>query len=78
MAFYKYTEVMHRSSDAAFDRILESGAYAPWPGIYRCEPCGREVAIAAADHALPTENHHQHRPDQGPIRWRLVVSHGRN
>jgi hypothetical protein len=24
---------------------------------------------------LPPQNHHQHQPSQGPIRWRLVVTH---
>lgn len=76
MALYKYRDFIEPSSDAAFDQVCEPGTAAPWPGIYRCEGCGHEIAIAQG-HMLPPQNHHQHTYQQGRIRWRLVVSHRR-
>ena len=73
MALYKYSNFLRQTDDPAFDRISEPGSFAPNPGIYQCEVCGLEIAIAA-QHSLPPQNHHQH-PQYQPIRWRLVVSH---
>jgi hypothetical protein len=74
MAIYKYEEYVSKSSADAFDSSLEPGTHATWPGIYKCEVCGHEIATAA-NHVLPSQNHHQHAAGAGPIRWRLVVSH---
>jgi hypothetical protein len=74
MALYKHTAFVDHSDDSAFDKLVEPGAAAPWPGIYRCHGCGHEIAIAAS-HTLPPQNHHQHLPGQGRIQWRLIVSH---
>jgi len=74
MALYKYREYMEHSEDQAFDRVLAHSVAAPWPGIYRCPGCGREIGIAQG-HVLPPQNHHQHRPEQGAVRWQLVASH---
>jgi hypothetical protein len=74
MALYKYSVFMQASNDAAFDQLNQPGTIAPWPGIYRCHACGHEIAIAAG-HILPPQNHHQHAYGQGPINWRLIVSH---
>jgi hypothetical protein len=74
MALYKYGQFIGTSSDEAFDKILQPSTAATWPGIYRCEGCGHEIAIAQG-HTLPPQNHHQHTSSQGSIRWRLVVSH---
>ncbi len=74
MALYKYPQVLELSDHAAFDQILPPGSPAPYSGIYRCEGCGHEIAEIQG-RPLPPQNHHQHQPSQGPIRWRLVVTH---
>jgi hypothetical protein len=74
MALYKYQQYISLSDHAAFDGSHSPGTSAPYPGIYRCTGCGREIATAAG-HALPPQNHHTHTSTQGPIMWRLIVSH---
>jgi hypothetical protein len=74
MALYKYGAYIEISQDAAFDQLNTPSTSAPWPGIYRCHACGHEIGIAQG-HTLPPQNHHQHTLAQGPIQWRLVVSH---
>ena len=41
-------------------------------GIYRCRNCGDEVTCNKGD-PLPPQNHAQHNPSAGNIRWELVV-----
>ncbi len=72
MALYKYGDRLTHSQDAAFDATHNPGVDAPYPGIYRCTSCGDEIAIAG-DHTLPPQNHRQHNPANGPIKWQLVV-----
>ena len=72
MAFYKYAQVLQQHNDGSFDWVLEPATATPYSGIYRCEGCGHE-AISTFNHPLPPQNHHQHGPSQGRIRWRLVV-----
>jgi hypothetical protein len=73
-ALYKDARYLQQSNDRAFDEIHEPGMATPHSGIYRCEGCGR--CITSVDpYSLPPQNHHQHTPQQGRIRWRLVVSH---
>lgn len=72
MALYKNGNVLTHSTDIAFDMTHSPGAQAPHPGIYRCTSCGDEIAIAGG-HVLPPQNHAQHRPSAGPIKWQLVV-----
>ena len=74
MALYKYPEFLAKSTHDAFDGIHHPGQDAPYPGIYRCVGCGKEIALAVG-HKLPPQNHHTHTPAQGSIRWQLVVSH---
>jgi hypothetical protein len=74
VALYKYPQILTQSQSGAFDQIHDPGGAAPYPGIYRCDGCGREIAIAR-DNTLPPQDHHQHSLQQGSIRWRLVVSH---
>lgn len=73
-AIYKYDQFIRKSDHNAFDEIHDPGVSAPYPGIYRCEGCGNEIA-AALSHSLPPQTHHQHTAAHGKIRWRLVVSH---
>lgn len=72
MALYKHAVFLTQSNDVAFDQIHLPGVATPVSGIYRCEGCGREIV---SEHArpLPPQNHHQHTPAQGAIRWRLIV-----
>jgi hypothetical protein len=74
MALYRDARFLTISDDQAFDSSLEPSTSAKWPGIYRCRVCGHEIAIAQG-HTLPPQNHHQHGPGLGPIRWQLIVSH---
>ncbi|MGF6779341.1 hypothetical protein P3T21_004570 [Paraburkholderia sp. GAS334] len=41
-------------------------------GIYCCSGCKREITSSKGDR-WPPQNHHQHEPGQGPIRWTLSV-----
>jgi hypothetical protein len=72
MADYKYASILELSNDEVFDLLYRPATAAPYSGIYRCEECGREAA-SIKDKELPSQNHHQHRPNQGPILWRLIV-----
>jgi hypothetical protein len=72
VAFYKYAEHLVHSDDTTFDVIYQPGNAPPHSGLYRCEGCGQEIA-ANAGSPLPPQNHHQHKPGQGDIRWRLLV-----
>jgi hypothetical protein len=72
MARYKYDKHLSKSDDTAFDKLYKPGEHILNPGIYRCEGCGKEIAHNVGE-PLPPQNHHQHDPAQGGIRWRLVV-----
>lgn len=72
MALYKHGQQLAQSQHQAFDALLTPGTTAANAGVYRCAVCGDEIGIAK-DHTLPPQNHHQHPPGHGPIRWRLLV-----
>jgi hypothetical protein len=74
MALYKYSQYLSKSDHSAFDGSHAPGISAPYPGIYRCTGCGKEIATAAA-HTLPPQTHHTHTAAQGRIAWQLTVSH---
>jgi hypothetical protein len=74
MALYKYPSILQQSTHQAFDVLHEPGALAPYSGVYRCEGCGHEI-VEVRLRPLPPQNHHQHAYNQGPIRWRLIVTH---
>jgi hypothetical protein len=73
MAYYKYSAFLTASNHELFDQLMSPGTTAPHSGIYRCEGCGQEGACNYST-PLPPQNHHQHSPAQGSIRWRLVVA----
>ena len=73
MAVYKHAHYLIQDNSAAFDQIHPAGTATPYSGIYRCEGCGRND-VSTEGHPLPPQNHHQHSPQQGAIRWRLVVA----
>ena len=72
MALYKSSTYLTQSSDDAFDKIYAPGSQTPHSGIYRCEGCGFEIVSEGAK-PFPPQNHHQHSPSQGSIRWRMIV-----
>lgn len=72
MARYKYPQFLSHSENSAYDALCAPGTAANNAGIYRCAVCGDEIGIAKG-HTLPPQNHHQHDPGKGPIRWQLLV-----
>lgn len=72
MALYKYDQNLNKSDDAAFDTTHSPGANTPHSGIYRCINCGDEVASNAGN-PLPPQNHKQHAPQSGEIKWKMLV-----
>jgi hypothetical protein len=52
--------------------IYGPGDRAPKSGIYRCDGCGKEISHNEGV-SLPAQNHGQHSPSQGDIRWKLIV-----
>lgn len=73
MAIYKFAQYLEHSNHRAFDGIHSPGTPTPHSGIYRCAGCGVNE-VSTAGHPLPPQNHHQHRPGLGPIRWQIAVS----
>lgn len=72
MAQYKYASYLNQSDAAAYDNLYGPGVNCPNSGIYRCEGCGDEIASNKGN-PFPPQNHHQHRPGQGSIQWKLIV-----
>lgn len=72
MAQYKHGQHLTQSNNEAYDTLHSPGTEAANPGIYRCVACGDEIGIAKG-HTLPPQNHHQHAPGHGPIKWQLLV-----
>lgn len=72
MALYKHGNLLGQSQDGAFDNVFMPGAAAPHSGIYRCTACGDEDACNKGN-PLPPQNHRQHNPALGHIRWQLLV-----
>lgn len=74
MALYK--DLTHLSEAEtgreAFDKEWKPGETPPHAGIYRCAGCGDEIASNKGIQ-LPSQNHKQHSPIQGAIRWKLLV-----
>jgi hypothetical protein len=71
MALYKYGAYLTQSQHESFDRDNHPGALTPFSGVYRCMGCGREI-VSESNKPFPPQNHHQHTPAQGHIRWRMV------
>lgn len=73
MVLYKYSNHLHEAASDEFDKIFDPGDRVGWSGIYRCINCGHE-AVHTNEKPLPPQNHHQHRPSQGRIQWKLIVT----
>lgn len=72
MAWYKHQQFLESNQHGNFDKLHSPGEAALDAGIYRCEACGDEIGIAKG-HILPPQNHHQHAPGVGAIKWRMIV-----
>lgn len=72
MALYKNGGYLAQSQHSSFDTLHSPGSTCPLSGIYRCESCGDEIASNQGN-PFPPQNHHQHAPGSGPIRWKLIV-----
>ncbi|HEY0976979.1 MAG TPA: hypothetical protein VGE21_05870 [Flavobacteriales bacterium] len=72
MARYQHTSHVRMVADAIFEELHAPGTPAPHSGIYKCMGCGWEVA-SNNHQPLPPQNHAQHDPKEGDIRWRLIV-----
>lgn len=72
MAQYKYEKYLNKSDHSEYDKLYKPGDNCPNSGIYRCEGCGDEIASNKGN-PFPPQNHPQHAPGQGEIRWRLIV-----
>lgn len=72
MPNYKKYGFFSQINSPDFDIIHTPGTPAPYAGIYRCNACRHEIAIADG-HVLPPQNHGQH-PQSLPIRWQLVAA----
>ncbi len=59
MPLYKYEQLFSKLDDAEFDKLYPPAAYTPWPGICRCQGCGKE-ADSTHTHPLRPQNQHQH------------------
>ena len=72
MALYKNPSFLQKSDHEAFDKIHTPGAATPHSAIYHCIVCGREI-VSETGKPLPPQNHHQHSPGAGAIRWQMIL-----
>ncbi|MET3611021.1 protein L [Mucilaginibacter rubeus] len=72
MALYNDSKFLAHNTDKAFTVEHNPGAKPPHSGIYRCMGCGKEI-VAEESRQFPPQNHHEHSPAQGKIRWRMIV-----
>ncbi|OJX57693.1 MAG: hypothetical protein BGO89_06895 [Candidatus Kapaibacterium thiocyanatum] len=75
MAFVQNKGCIRTLEHEAFNAIHKPGTKVPYSGIYQCQGCDNEIASNAnGSDRFPPENHHQHTPEQGAIRWKLIVA----
>lgn len=73
MALYQDGSLVKKCAPhASFDKVWKPGETPNFAGIYRCTGCGDEIASNKGVQ-LPSQNHRQHSPNQGAIRWKLLV-----
>ena len=72
MAEYRDARYLVVVQQDCFQDLHEPRTVATHTGIYRCEGCGLEIALAAGS-LFPRENAHYHSNPTIPILWRLVV-----
>jgi hypothetical protein len=72
MALYKSAAYLTQTNDNSFDIEHRPADTTPYSAIYRCMGCGLEI-VSEEHKPLPPQNHHQHAPGSGSIRWRMIV-----
>ena len=72
MAVYQNGNELSHLVNNRFSAIHVPGAITPHSGIYMCTSCRDEIASNAGN-PLPPQNHRQHDPAKGQIRWQLLV-----
>jgi hypothetical protein len=72
MTYYKYSHFLMYEDGPEYEATCQGGAAAPFSGIYYCEGCGRSITSGRSQ-LLPSQDHHLHAAEQGPVRWRLAV-----
>ena len=75
MARYRDPTRVTRITDGAGDAFaykIRPGVENVHHGIFRCEACGREIALPVG-HKAPPQNTHQHPSGIGDVDWRLLV-----
>lgn len=74
MALYRNAQLVVKADPhAAWEKVWKPGETPDHAGIYRCQGCGDEIASNKSVQ-LPTQNHRQHSPNQGLVRWQLLVA----
>lgn len=73
MAMYGNSKYLVQAALEEFGKTYSPGTIGTYSGIYRCDACGHEV-VHTREKPLPPQNHHQHAPGLGSIRWRLIVT----
>ncbi|MFC5705551.1 hypothetical protein [Aeromonas eucrenophila] len=72
MAQYKYAHYLSQKDHEAYDLLYKPGEICNNSGIYCCVSCGDEIASNKGN-PFPPQNHHQHAPGVGDIKWKLIV-----
>jgi len=72
MGLYKYAKYTTQNNSTDFDKEHAPGTTTPFSAIYKCMGCGHEI-VSEYGKTFPPQNHHQHTPSQGKIRWKMVV-----
>lgn len=62
-----------KSGSLEFDTLHDPNSEAPFPGIYRCQECGLEIASVGSALLPSSSLDHHHNTEHGPIKWRLIV-----
>ena len=74
MSWFIDTSVVYKGADGNqhWKDVYGPADEVPRSGIYRCLGCKKEVTCNRGD-KFPPQNHHQHSPQQGAIKWKLNV-----
>lgn len=77
MPYFRSPFSYQQSLSPAFDQELKPGAFASQSGIYRCDNCGFEIAVAAAGqlplNIMCAEPGERWLSKNGMVVWRLVA-----
>ena len=72
MTHCKYRHFLEPEDGPEYDALYEAGSLTPYSGIYYCKACGSSITSLVSQ-PLPSQDHHKHSEQQGPIRWQLAV-----